>query len=306
MIALPFNATFKIALVFALLINFGCVSTSEMDSLKSTVAHLQVQNLTQKKEIEDLRIRSEEQSRETARLKERFESVYALRESQTNLLSQTSDFSKELQIMKGRFDENKYFLDKTLKDIASDRELQQAKIAALEKEIHEIKSRLSSEDKKPEIDRGKTSEMPTTEHEETIKDQRLYDDAQIDFKDKKYPAARQKFEKFIKENPDHKLASNSQYWIGEIYYNEKKYEEAILAYETFIKKYPKHDKVRAAMLKQGYSFLELGDKKTGKVILERIIERYPRTSEADLAEKKIAEILSQNKKATPKTTKKKQ
>ena len=45
------------------------------------------------------------------------------------------------------------------------------------------------------------------------------------------------------------------------------------------------------MLKQAYAFIDIGDKKTGKVILERIIEKYPQSAEAELAEKKIAEIL---------------
>lgn len=273
----------------------GCVSTSEMNSLKSTVANLQYESLSHKKDIETQKKRQDESISEINKLRERFESIYALRESQSNLLSQTSDFSKELQNIKGRFDENKYFLDKTLKEIASERELQQAKIAALEKEIKELKELRSKITEKQEDAPKKTD---TPEEDASQKDaQSLYDDAQIDFKDKKSAQARQKFEKFIKENPNHTLASNSQFWIGETYYSEKKYEDAILAYETFIKKYPKHEKIKSAMLKQGYSFIELGDRKTGKLILERLIERYPRTTEAELSEKKIAELLAQNKKS---------
>ena len=60
-------------LLFLTIINFGCVSTSEFDSLRSTVANLQMQSATQKKEIETLRLRSEEQAKEIAKLRERFE-----------------------------------------------------------------------------------------------------------------------------------------------------------------------------------------------------------------------------------------
>ena len=52
------------------------------------------------------------------------------------------------------------------------------------------------------------------------------------------------------------------------------------------------------MLKQAYSFIDIGDKKTGKVILERVIEKYSQSAEAELAEKKIAEILHSKKKPT--------
>lgn len=285
----------------ALFVLSGCASTSEIDSIKATVSNLQFQSITQNNEIASLKARLQEQERELSRLKERLEGIYALRESQTNLLTQTHDFSKELQTLKGRFDENKYFMDKTLKELSAERELQQAKITALEKELNELKQRLTLEQKKPPQEQAKpeTEKADDTDSAE-LKAQNLYDDAQIEFKERKYATARQKFEKFIKDNPEHKLVPNAQFWIGEAYFNEKKFEEAILAYETFIKKYPKHERVKVAMLRQGYAFLELGDKKTGKVILERLIERFPRTSEADLAEKKIAELLSQGRRPTQK------
>lgn len=270
-------------LLIVSIIATGCASTSDIDSLKNSVAHLQIETLRQKKEIESLK----EQSKEITKLRDRFDSVYAIRESQTNILTQTSDFSKELQIMKGRFEEYRHQMEKTIKEMNAEKELQNAKIAALEKEMKQIK------DKPTDAEKQKDEPKDVSQD-----DQQLYDDAQIDFKEKRYASARQKFEKFIKDNPEHKLASNSYFWIAETFYNEKKYEDAIFAYETFIKKYPKHDKIRVAMLKQGYSFVELGDKKTGKVILERLIERYPRTQEAELAEKKISEILAQNKKTT--------
>ena len=112
------------------------------------------------------------------------------------------------------------------------------------------------------------------------------------------------FARFAKDYPKEGLTPNSYFWIGETYYSEKKYEDAILAYEDYLKKYPKHEKVKGAMLKQGYSFLELGDKKTGKVILETLIEKYPKSNEAELARKRLKELTSA-KTPAPKSKKKK-
>jgi tol-pal system protein YbgF len=98
---------------------------------------------------------------------------------------------------------------------------------------------------------------------------------------------------------------NAYFWIGEAYYADKKYEDAILSYETLLRKHPMHEKARGAMLKQAYAFIELGDKKTGKVILEKVMEKYPKSHEANLAEKKIAEMLSKNSTQTKSKTKKK-
>ena len=58
------------------------------------------------------------------------------------------------------------------------------------------------------------------------------------------------------------------------------------------------------MLKQAYSFIDMGDRKTGKVILERVIEKYPTSKEAELAEKKIAEVLAKGPIKTKKKKKK--
>jgi TolA-binding protein len=41
------------------------------------------------------------------------------------------------------------------------------------------------------------------------------------------------------------------------------------------------------MLKQGLAFYALKDKKTGKIILEKLIQKYPDTEQAQLAQKKI-------------------
>jgi tol-pal system protein YbgF len=235
-----------------------------------------------------------------------------MKESQSSILTQTSDLSKELQTLKGRFDENKYFMDKTIKDLLSEKDLQQAKIASLENELKELKSKISSHpaEKKEasavqEGPNDAEAEAKDQKAADAADPQKLYDDAQIDFKEKRYADARQKFEKFSKDFPKHTLTPNSYFWLGESYYADKKYEDAILAYEAFLKKYPNHEKTKGAMLKQAFAFVEMGDKKTGKVLLEKVMEKYPNSREADLAEKKIAELLSKNNTGTTGSTKKK-
>ena len=283
-------------LLFALLMT-GCASTGYVESIKSDV---DIERLNDRKEMADLKTSVDNLSRDISLLKE--QSVSALKEGQSSLLSQVGDLSKEIQVLEGRFDENKYFIDKTIKDQLAEKDLQQARIAALESEVKELKAKvLQQSPPAPAVPAPAGSQEPADEQKKASSatdytiSQKLYDDAQIDFKGKHYEEAKQKFEKFTVDFPKHTLAPNAYFWIGETYYAEKKYEDAILAYESFLKKYPSHDKARGAMLKQAYSFIEIGDKKTGKVILERIIEKYPQSAEAELAEKKIAEILHSNR-----------
>jgi tol-pal system protein YbgF len=270
-------------LLLAMLVMAGCVTTEEAANTKSSLAQLQIQVSNNNRDI--------------SQLKEQTGNIVAIKESQSTILSQTSDYSKELQSLRGRFDENKYFQDKTLKDLMSELELQKARVASLESQLKEMKVK-PADVKDTGKSSGDTSDKPAADNNAPAPKgpemaAKLYDEAHIALKEKRIGEARRMFERFIKEYPKESLASNSYFWIGESYYSEKKYEDAILAYEDFLKKYPNHDKARGAMLKQGYAFIELGGNKNklaGKDILENLIEKYPKSKEAAFAQKKIKEI----------------
>jgi len=290
----PLCALCGLFLLFALFMT-GCASTDYVESIKSDV---DTERSNDRKEMAELKTSVDNLSRDVASLKE--QSVSALKEGQSSLLSQVGDLSKEIQVLEGRFDENKYSLDKTIKDLLAEKDLQQARISALENEVKALKATAVPQSPTPPaaaVPAPEGTPAPAAEQKKApsatdyTAPQKLYDDAQIDFKAKRFGEAKQKFEEFTRDFPKHTLAPNAYFWIGETYYAEKKYEDAILAYENFLKKYPSHEKAKGAMLKQAYAFIAIGDKKTGKVILERLIEKYPQSAEAALAEKKIAEIL---------------
>jgi tol-pal system protein YbgF len=94
-------------------------------------------------------------------------------------------------------------------------------------------------------------------------------------------------EAFLKRYPEHDLAVNAAYWIGETYYAEKNYEQAILQFEEIIQKYGDHPKVASAMLKQALAFESTGDQATARLLLQRVIERYPLSDEAGKAKQKL-------------------
>ena len=118
----------------------------------------------------------------------------------------------------------------------------------------------------------------------------LYAQAYESFKAGQYDKARAEFQNFLKSYPATEYSSNAQFWIGECYYFEKKYEKAILEYEKVIKNYPEGNKVPYALLKQGLSFLSLGDKTSAKAIFQGIIKDYPNTNQARSARAKLLEI----------------
>ncbi|MBW2018648.1 MAG: tol-pal system protein YbgF [Deltaproteobacteria bacterium] len=115
----------------------------------------------------------------------------------------------------------------------------------------------------------------------------LYARAKQCFDQGEYEDARELFRSFLKQYPKSNQADNAQFWLGEIYYREKWYEKAILEYQKVIENYPKGNKTLSALLKQGFAFLNLGDKANARLILKELIRKYPDSNEANIAKKKL-------------------
>jgi tol-pal system protein YbgF len=272
------------------------VSGNDFDRVRSDLHELQRSTSEARKEIDSLKEKTSGVVRE--------DSFTAVKESQADLFSKVNATSSGLQELRGRFDENRYFTEKSLKEFASEKDLLKAQIAGLEMQIKAVKDKLSTLEnpdraKEPGKETPEASLKPNntakTEAEaqvEPVADSKTkaYDAAYQLFKDKKYREARERFEAFIREYPKTDLTDNAQFWIAESYYHEKDFENAILSYETLLKKYPDSDKAGSGMLKQGSAFAEIGDAKTGKIILNKLVEKYPNSKEAETAKKKIAEL----------------
>ncbi|MGA1826442.1 MAG: tol-pal system protein YbgF, partial [bacterium] len=121
----------------------------------------------------------------------------------------------------------------------------------------------------------------------TQNEEEIYQDAYQNFISQDYINARKKFEKFLKDFSQGKLADNAQFWIGECEYKMGNYEQAIVEYEKVKTEYPTGNKVPAAILKQAKAFLQLDRKKDAKAILSQLIENYPDTNEAANAKKQM-------------------
>ena len=284
--------------VFCLL--FACATSSDLDIMRYDLNKVQRDSVSLRNDVNTLTEKTTGVAKE--------ESFNVMRQNQAEIQSTLSNVSRDIQVLSGRFDENKYFIEKSLKDSASETELLKAQITSIESRIKELKDRLNNmekqtnlqkeplpeQSKEPEKKEEAAKETKRSEDQpvKTAKpsDKTKYETAAAAFKNKKYKEARENFEAFLKESPKHERAEDAYFQIAESYYNEKDFEGSILAYETLLKKYPNSKKAPAALLKQGLSFIEIGDKKTGKVILEQLIERYPKSKEAESARKNLESL----------------
>jgi tol-pal system protein YbgF len=315
----------KTVLSLLLLVSLtACASSGDIDLMRQDINDLQRNSFEMQKSLDALRQKTDAATQELGSLKSGREgSLGAVRDSQAEINSRLTQISEDLQALRGRFEESKYYTEKTLKDAGTDRDLLRTQIQGLETQVKALSDRLGgapaatgTTPPQPQTgaseEQGKPSPTPAASPVKSSQGQavkaataqgqppqakssendrkKAYDDAYQAFKEKKYKESRRKFEDFIKDYPKNNLTDNAQFWIGETYYSEKDYEGAILAYETLLKKYPDSAKTSAAMLKQGLAFTDIGDAKTGTIILKRLIGRFPDSKEASAARKKIAEI----------------
>jgi tol-pal system protein YbgF len=95
---------------------------------------------------------------------------------------------------------------------------------------------------------------------------------------------------FLSRYPKSRLVPNALYWLGETYYAQGKYAQAILSFKDVVKRFPKHHKAAAALLKIGYSYVNLGDQENARFYLNILLKDYSSSDPAQLGRKKLNRI----------------
>ncbi len=55
-------------------------------------------------------------------------------------------------------------------------------------------------------------------------------------------------------------------------------------------RWPRSDKTASATLKKGYALIELGDRKMGVAQLQKVVQGFPSSDEANLARQKLQSL----------------
>ena len=231
----------------------GCVATGNVETLRSDVNQLKREYYAQKQEIAGLKqgLRSLEGVSSKAVSREVLE---AIRGSQERIHNQLTELNRDVQLLQGRYDEDRYATEQALKDSETERSLLRSQIEELGNEVRQLTARLQAlEERGNTISKSKgmpVTGKPSKEKTPPVTEEGTYQHALTTFREGKFREARKEFEDFLKKYPNSNLSDNAQFWIAESYYKEGDHEEAILAYETLIRKFPKSDKIPGAMLKR--------------------------------------------------------
>jgi tol-pal system protein YbgF len=114
-----------------------------------------------------------------------------------------------------------------------------------------------------------------------------YDAAFNELKSGRYDAAGRGFDQFLKQFPNSTYAGNAQYWLAESYFVTQNYPVALQAFRTMTQRYGDSPKLGDAMLKIGYTLYELKQFPQARVALQAVIERFPGSTVAKLAESRL-------------------
>jgi tol-pal system protein YbgF len=271
---------------------------SDIKNIKKKSQSIETQIPGQKKQLD-------------SRLQDIEETQKATGRTVSDLLIQIQSLTSEFQVLTGRFEEARYVSEKSASELLEGREMLLEKLKEVKLEVADLKEKITQteneieairvsrkageikktkkEKKKKTVVSGKKEEPQNTE----IRD--IYLAGYQALKKGEVADAREKFTSLLEDYSENEYSDNARFWIGETYYNEGNFEEAILAYEELFKEHPKSDKIPGAMLKQGLAFYSLKDQKTGKIILGKLIEKYPDSEQAKLAKKKMKKTVVPDK-----------
>jgi len=140
---------------------------------------------------------------------------------------------------------------------------------------------------------GTSASGSAGEPTDPVAEQKAYKDAFGLLKSGRYEDAATAFQDFLTAYGQGEFADNAQYWLGETFYVTRQFDLALAEFQTLVMQHPKSQKLTHAMLKIGYIHDELGQPAEARQALGQLIERFPKTTAAGLAKKRLQRLRSQ-------------
>jgi len=106
-------------------------------------------------------------------------------------------------------------------------------------------------------------------------------------KQRRYQDAIRGFKELLTRYPNDEFADNARYWLGEANYVERNYQAALTQFQRVTADHPLSPKVPGALLKIGYIHDEQGDWQQARGALQGLLDGFPDTTEARLAESRL-------------------
>ncbi len=121
----------------------------------------------------------------------------------------------------------------------------------------------------------------------TPDEQAAYEQALNILREGRYADAAQAYQQFLVSYPNGRYADNAQYWLAETQYVTRQFQSGLDEFGKVVSLYPNSLKVPDAQLKMGYIYYEMGDWKAARQQLEALVQAYPDSTAARLANERL-------------------
>lgn len=240
----------------------GCTSTAQLESLDLQIRQLQQQ-------VTELRERGSETDGDLATIEQNQSQRHQeLTAASAELSQRLAEIAEELRAVTSRLTST------------------QASVADLADEI--LVSRA-------EVEQLRSTWLdlePTPTSIDTSDPVALYQAAYSDFQRGDYALALLGFRRLVDRFPADERADDAQYWIGECYFLQGSYRDAIREYANVESRYPESARLPTVLYRKGLAYIELGDSASGRETLSRVVDEYPRSDEAVLAQQQLTHLGS--------------
>lgn len=213
--------------------------------------------------------------------------------AQGELFMQLQQMQQEIALLRGMLEEQQ-------------NEIQQLKREGLER-YQDLDARLSgqaalpsanasssSSSSAPAAAAGAAPQAPAAQAAQAPADpakEKLFYDAAFDLiKAKDFAKATQAFTAFLQKFPASQYAGNAQYWLGEVNLAQGNLQAAGQAFAQVSVGYPQHAKVPDALFKLADVEQRLGNTAKAKGILQQVVQQYPGSSAAQLAQRDLQRL----------------
>ncbi len=266
--------------VLSAVILAGCAPQAQINMLERNVSGLQVENQRINRELAAVKKQMGQVLGDT-----QGQGAGSLRKSYARLNSRLDTLESELMRINGLLEQANYKQEQQEQELARLKEALLAKGTSINTTAPPPVTPPVTTVQQPPA--GSQTELPPPKQEEK-KD--LYQEGLELYRQGKYQDAKRLFRSFIKKNPGSAMAANAHFWIGDCEYKLSRFEEAILEYQKVISRFPKSNKVPDALLKQGFAFARLGDKESARIVLKKLVKKYPGTPQAKAAKKQLKRL----------------
>jgi tol-pal system protein YbgF len=256
----------------------GCVSTSDFEAAQRQISELQEElanikrTASSKEEVQNVNVRIAEQTE-------------TLLKSNATLVTKVAEIDDRIQMSQGSIEQLGNRVDRISQQLTQ-----------TQRDVEDLRGQVTAAASQPAAPSAGTAPgeassvvnvpapVPSADPTET------YQAAYRDYQRGNYDLAIEGFQDFLDTNSSSEMADNAAYWIGESLFSQKKYREAIAQFDAVVTRYPKSDKVPGALLKKGYSYINVGERAQGVVQLQYVLHEHPKSPEASLARQKLKQL----------------